>query len=86
MRVEVEKSSTATKVVHSTVSATNQHELNNSLYMQVSNAVTGNSVRASQQTSQMSEESQDLRVHPHKDSLFNLPVHLVQSQNTLRYM
>lgn len=70
------------EVIYQTVSATNIHETNNNLYVQMSNALTGNSSRGLK-ASFLENECQR-RVS--KGNLFNLPLHLVQSHNTLRYM
>ena len=67
------------ETIYQTVSATSIHEVNNNLYVQMSNALTGNTLRSREMRPPQKER------HP-KASIFNLPVHLVQSHNTLRYM
>jgi hypothetical protein len=60
-------------ILYQTVSATNIQETNNNLYLQMSNALTGNTKR--------SESTKDIHVQKSvtfsKNSLFNLPLHLV---------
>jgi len=56
-----------------TVSATNIQERTNNLYVQMSNALTGNAFRGTKMT-----DSQDhVRPRHPKNSIFNLPLHLV---------
>jgi hypothetical protein len=64
---------------YQTVSATNIHETDNNLYVQVSNALTGNAFRGSAPADQTPPR-------PSKSPVFGVPVHLVQTHNTLRFM
>ena len=70
------------ETVWQTVSATSIQEVYNNMYMQMSNALTGNAFRSSKLT----DLNKTNTPKPAKTSLFSLPLHLVQTFNTLRCM
>ena len=75
--------------VYQTVSATSIHELNNNMYVHMSNALTGASLLEKVHKDQREREragGDEGMKNPSKNSLLNLQPNLVQSLNTLRYM
>lgn len=76
--------------VYQTVSATSIHELNNNMYVHMSNALTGASllekVHKDQRERERANGGNESSKQPPKSSLLHLQPNLVQSLNTLRYM
>lgn len=78
--------------VYQIVSATNIHELNNNMYVHMSNALTGANIvdkisKEKQKRNKRGGDNDDDKKNPFtKSSLLTLQSNLVQSLNTLRYM
>ena len=78
-----------TEEIQQTVSATSLHELNNNLYVSMSNALTGGNLTdtvGQKVAGSKSAGKGGPKKKQSKTSLFNLQQHLIQSHNTLRYM